>query len=349
MLKDVISIKGVGHSFEAVNDALAIITTGGSCVIYKCLDERNYTNINGIFSGLGVYSESEFYLSEGFTSKVVDINSLETISIPFKIEAILGDRIISSEKEERNRYLICCLRNGELKWKIPLKIGKHIFLDQDILFNSQYLDDGKINAYDLSDGSVIWNYDTTILGTWQDYDGREKQTQISKVLGVFDSKLYIYLNSGKILLLDIDSGKKIAVLKNNKHPKFDTFGNSIELDIRSNKLIQLANQDLIEIDLESLEVSQTVIEDMKSFGLGNFSKVVFDSGHIFFTDKNNMTLGALNRSTQKLDWIHKLSQKGVSESERPRYGKDLKLKDGRLYVLDNKNTLHIFEKEHHPA
>ncbi len=343
MLKDVISIEGVGHSFDAVNDAFAVITTEGNCTIYNSVDEKNCTNIDGVFTGLGVYSEREFYISEGFTSKIIDLNSLEITGASFKIDVIQGDRIISSEKEERKRYLISRLKNGSIEWKIPLKRGKHIYLDQKILVNSQYLDDGKINGYDLSDGSLIWVFDFVALGTWQDYDDREKQTQVNKILGIYDDKIYLYLNSGKILILDIKSGEKIAILKNDKHSKFDTFGNSIELDIKNRKLIQLANQDLIEVDLESLEVNQTAIEDMKSFGLENFSLIVFDSDFIFFTDKNHQTLGALNRVTYKIDWTHKLSQQGISESEQPRYGRDLKLKGDRLYVLDNKNTLHIFE------
>lgn len=345
MLKNVISISGVGHSFETVNNVLAVITTGGTCAIYKSFDERDHASIDGMYSGLGVYSESEFYLNEGLTSKVVEFNSMETKSKPFKVDAILGDRIISSEKEERNRYLISRLKSGEVEWRIQLKIGKHIFLDQDILINSQYLDDGRINAYKLLDGSEIWNFDTTTIGTWQDYDGSEKPTQVTKVLGIYEGIIYIYLNSGKILLLDSDSGEKITVLKNDKHPKFDTFGDSIELDIESGKLIQLARQDLIEVDLQTREVSMTRIEDMNSSNIENASRIAYDNTHIYFTDKNAQTLGALNRYTHKLDWIYKLPQERISKSEQPRFGKDIKLKDNIFYVLDNKNTLHIFDKE----
>ena len=350
MLKDRISIKGVGHSFEVIGDVLVVITTDGVCKIYKILNEKNQATIDGLFSRLGVYSDNEFYVvGEGFTSKVVELNSLETIDISYQVETTFGNRIIASEKEGRNRYLFCRLRNGNIEWKIPLKRGKHIFLNQDILVNSQYLDDSKINAYDLSDGSVIWNYDTTTLGSWQDYDGSEKPTQVTKLLGIYEGIIYTYLNSGKILLLDSDSGEKITVIKNDKHPKFDTFGDSIELDSESCMLIQLARQNLIEVDLQTRQVSMTRIEDMSSSNIENASRIAYDNTHIYFTDKNTQTLGALNRTTHKLDWTHKLSQDGVSESEQPRYGRELKLKGNRLYILDNKNTLHIFEKESYPA
>ncbi|MCO5278819.1 MAG: hypothetical protein M9911_12585 [Saprospiraceae bacterium] len=192
------------------------------------------------------------------------------------------------------------------------------------------------------DGLVIWNFDLNKLGSWIDYSGKEKNIEASRILGAHSNKLYIYLNNGKVLILDVEFGERINIFENSKHPKFDTFGNSIEIDIRSNKLIQLANQDLIEVDLESMEISMTEIKDMKSFGLENFSFVAFDSDYIFFTDKNHQTVGALNRATKKLDWTYKLSQEGISNSEQPRYGSELRLKGDRFYVLDNKNTLQIF-------
>jgi DNA-binding beta-propeller fold protein YncE len=150
---------------------------------------------------------------------------------------------------------------------------------------------------------------------------------------------------GKILVLDIATGEKIAVLKNDKHPKFDTFGDNIELDIKSGKLIQLARQDLIEVDLQTREVSMTQIEDMNTSNVENASRIAYDNTHIYFTDKENGTVSALNRSTHRLDWTHKLSGKGLSESIQPRYGRILKKKGNRLYVLDNRNTLHVFSKQ----
>ncbi|HMQ50245.1 MAG TPA: hypothetical protein PKA00_22685 [Saprospiraceae bacterium] len=345
MLKDIISIQEVGHSFESVDDILAVIRTDGSCAIYESFDGKHITYVDGIFSGLGVYSKNEFYLSEGFTSKIVELDSLETIDVPFKVEVILENRIISTEKEERNRYLISRLRGGRIEWKIPLKRGKHIFLGREILINSQYLDDGKINAYNLSKGDVIWNYDTTTLGTWRDYDRNERQTQAAKVLGIHEDKLLILLNSGKVLILNVESGEYITLLFNDKNRKFDGFGLSIELDTEQAKLIQLANQDWIEVNLNTMKVSQNTIEDMKSLKIRNASPIVYDNQYVYFTDYAHYILGAINRSTLKVDWTYTFTRDGKSENEQPRYGKHLKLKDKRLYVLDNLNTLNIFERQ----
>lgn len=281
------------------------------------------------------------------TGKQKELNFLQSSVL---LTSLLREsKVLARHKDQKRKKTIQLIDLSLLKtdWEIDVDLQRVWGFDIGVL--GQHRGKSEIVFADIRDGRIIWNYDLSKLGTWQDFDSSEKQTQVTKVLGIYEGKIYIYLNSGKILVMDIATGEKITVLKNDKHTKFDTFGSSIEMDINSNKLIQLANQDLIEVDLDSQEVSVNPIEDMKSSGLENFSLVAFDSDYIFFTDKNAQTIGAVNRSTHKLDWTHKLSQDSVNESDQPRYGRELKLKGDSLYVLDNKNTLHIFEKESYPA
>ncbi len=235
------------------------------------------------------------------------------------------------------------LDTNELVWELNLDF-RPICHCEKIIFGTIDRKRSTIITVSKNDGSIIWKYDLHGIGTWQDYDGQEKKTQILKALGVLNDKVYLYLNSSKILILDVETGEKISGLENDKDEMVVDFGFSIELDAENDKLIQLARQDLIEIDLETMKVSQTPVEDMKFLNIENSSRIAYDNNHIYFTDKHHCTLGAFNRSTLKIDWTHKLSQEGISESEQPRYGRELKLKDGRLYVLDNKNTLHIFKR-----
>ncbi len=208
------------------------------------------------------------------------------------------------------------------------------------------IDDSIVIGYDLKDGGEAWRYDVSELGLWYDYNGTEREVQISRILGVYEYGLFVYLNSGRILILDVRTGGKIKLLENDKDRVSNrrAFGFSIELDGDKGRLIQLANQDLIEVDLNSGRVSQIAIGDMISLNLENFSRIRYDKDHILFTDKHHHKLGALNRMTMKIEWTYEFSQEGISESEQPRYGRELRLKDRRLYVLDNKNTLHIFER-----
>lgn len=225
------------------------------------------------------------------------------------------------------------------------------FDDLPLYIDGEYLLSGIKNNISLIDdnGNIEWKFDTAEIGCWSDYDGSEKQTQVNKILGIYEDKIYILLNSGKILILDIKSGDKITILKNDKHPKFDTFGDSIELDPNNGKLIQLANQDLIEVDLHNTyTVTLTPLEDMESLNLENYSKFVFDDDFIYFTDYHHYKLGSLNRKTLKIDWIYDFPQ-DHDQSDNPRFGRELKLFNERLYVIDNKHTLHIFQKGSHPA
>ena len=236
------------------------------------------------------------------------------------------------------------LESQEYEWELDFDFRPFCY-GGGIVFGAIGRKRNTVVAVSSIEGLVIWNYNLSDLGLWIDYDGQEKKHQVLRSLCIYQSSLYLFLNSGKILILDITTGEQIAVLKNDKYLKFDTFGDSIELDIESGKLFQLARQSLIEVDLQTREVSMTRIEDMNSANIENSSRIAYNNTHIYFTDKKAQALGALNRSTLKLDWKHKLSQEGVSESEQPRYGRELKLNGDRLYVLDNKNTLHIFEKD----
>ncbi len=52
-------------------------------------------------------------------------------------------------------------------------------------------------------------------------------------------------------------------------------------------------------------------------------------------------LGCINLNTHELEWVEKLSQNSDKEIkyQKPEY------KDGKFYLLDNRNTLHIYEDE----
>ena len=264
-----------------------------------------------------------------------------------------GSKLLLKQYGESKSSLIQFdLEKQAYEWELDFNLRPFCYVG-GIVFGSIGRKRNSVVAVSSIDGLTIWKYGLNDLGLWIDYDGQENKHQILRSLCVYESTLYLLLNSGKLLLLDIATGEKIALLENDKNTDQGSFSgmfmNAIELDVESSKLIQLFNQRYTEVDLESNVVTQEHLDDLKEHGVENMSRFVFDSDHIFFMDKNNQTIGALNRSTHKIDWTYKLSQAGVDESEQPRYGRDLKLKEDRLYVLDNKNTLHIFEKETYPA
>lgn len=336
-----------GNDFIVTTFSNEIIKLGAVCWEHKFSGIKYPKMVYG--DNLFVQQREEGSLKEG--TGCIDLKTGKQKKLNFLQSSVLltclfqESKVLARHKDQDRKKTIQLIDIKSLKidWTIDTDLQRVWGFDKGIL--GQFRGKNEFVFLDIIDGTIAWHYNLSALDTWLDHDGRKKQTRVNKIIGVQDDTIYALLNSGKVLLLDIKSGEKITVLKNDRHPKFDTFGNSIELDFKSNKLIQLANQDFIEVDLESLEISLTPIEDMKSSGLENFSNVVFDSDHVYFTDKNSQTLGALNRYTHKLDWIYKLPQERLSKSEQPRYGRELKLKDNIFYVLDNKNTLHIFDKE----
>lgn len=352
-------IKGVVTFAVLENNKLIIRNIDGNLELHNVLLQESISVFGRDSESKTYYYKNSFLISkrkENQTPMSYDLVEYQMSTAKIRLLKVdvlplfkYGSKLLLKQYGESKSGLVQFdLETQEYEWELDFDFRPFCHVG-GIVFGSIGRKRNTVVAVSSIEGLVIWNYDLNDLGLWIDYDGQKKKHQVLRALCVYQSSLYLFLNSGKILVLDIATGEKIAVLKNDKHPKFDTFGDSIELDIKSGKLIQLARQDLIEVDLQTREVSMTRIEDMNPQNIENASRIAYDNTHIYFTDKNAQTLGAVNRATHKLDWTHKLSQEGVSESEQPRYGRDLKLKEDRLYVLDNKNTLHVFEKGDHPA
>lgn len=236
------------------------------------------------------------------------------------------------------------LESGEFIWQKKLNYLPH-FINQNLLLSAIK---NNVIRFNLS-GEELWTFDTNTLGTWIDYDKLEKQTEIRRVLGELDDKLYIYLNSGKILIINLNSGSILKILENHTYITNNSwsgnFDNNIEIDYSNKKLIQLFRTDYTEVDLSTLEIKKFGIESLKNQNLENINRIAFDDDYIFFSDRDECKVASFNRKTMQVDWVYAFSDNVSCEIGGNRYGKDLKLYGNRLYALDNKHTLHIFEKE----
>lgn len=233
------------------------------------------------------------------------------------------------------------LEKGNILWEKKIE-NLPFFITDKLLISAQNSRIKKVNI----NGIEEWTYNTTQLGTWTEYDGRTEQTEVRRILGVLDEKLYIYLNSGKVLVLDINTGEKKLLISNQCPNSINgSFGFTIELDKNNKQLIQLGGENLFVHDLKINKTSCTIINDMVKSKLNNYELIVFDDEYIYFSDRYECKLATLNRKTMRIDWIHSLSDTVGCEMGGSRHGRHLKLHNGRLYVVDNKHTLHIFERE----
>jgi len=248
--------------------------------------------------------------------------------------------VFSNKNIEREKYIHFIKDNNEI-WNQKLDI-------RDIFFGEYYVyvktKENIISALSYSNGSLYWVFNVHELGNWFDYDNSIKPIQATKILGNCNSNLYVYLDNGRILVLDLESGAKVDLLENNKNTDQGSFSgmfmNAIELDQVNGKLILLFNQRYTEVDLSTGGVTQIHLDEMKENGLENMNRFIFDDAYIFFSDQYHQKIASLNRDTLKIDWIHDLSD-GTGTH---RYARDLKLSGNRLFALDNKNTLHVFEQ-----
>jgi len=241
-----------------------------------------------------------------------------------------------------NTFLIE-LQSEELIWEKKL-LPLPIFIDSNKLIS---VFKNLVIVFD-NTGLELWSFDLKHLGLWFDYDKKEKSNQVSRVLGVYKNQIYLYLNSGKVLVLNQSTGEKVCLIENNVNADQGVFKgmfmNSIELDISKAKLIQIFNQRYTEVDLNNNIVSQHLIHEMYSLKLSNLSRCAFTEEHIFFTDKTHHKLASLNRSNLRIDWTFDLSESAKNKSnELGRFGRKLSFNHKRLFVTDNENALHIFE------
>lgn len=207
----------------------------------------------------------------------------------------------------------------------------------------------KICGVLISNGRQVWEYDLSNLGSWIDYDGQENNTKLLRSLGIYLGYVYLYLNNGRVLVLDIETGEKINLLDNSIDKEQISYGgaffDSIDLDEQSGKLIQLFSQKYTEVDLSTEEIQQLEIDDLRNQDLENKSLTVFDTDSIYFSDRNKGIVAEFRRSDNNLGWSFQLSE----NAEHFMYGRTLRLSEESLYVLDNFNTLHIFKKQNQLA
>ncbi len=340
-------IKNVGHSY---------IVNGNKVIFINLTGDLKYVNIQNI--------ESEFLIEEGivtflekfkngliytknknsFISIADKLQKFDSVAINVYDELVMFNAI-SQEKEK----FILLYKNEVLKWALNFKNGSKRLLTEKYFLTTSYLNNLELNAIDNENGDLIWSFDFLQFPTWLDYDGSEKPTELQKLLGVYEDGLYISLTSGKILVLDVITGKQVALLINDKNKDQGYFNGHfskvLELDEKSGMLIQLFNDRFTTINLKTYEVIERTVQEMSDQKLYNKDNFVFDDEYIYFTEKYNKKIGAFNRSTLKLDWLTSLHQENLMNIQDEPYGRQLKLHDNRLYVLDSHNTLHIFEKD----
>jgi hypothetical protein len=195
--------------------------------------------------------------------------------------------------------------------------------------------------------------------TGQDIWVKQLPEPFSQFLGLSIQTVWITLDSGRILGLNLRTGEEeYNLLKPNKYPHSwanqinkPTFylGQYTQLDQVQNKLFGLREWYYWEIDLANPTQSYFLYDLEEHFRAFQMEAnmpgytLPFEGDHVFFgsIDRKGPTIGTFDRQTHQIVWA---SGDATSDNYLPSV-RQMAYQHNKLYVLDGRATLHIFERE----
>lgn len=234
--------------------------------------------------------------------------------------------------------------DGKLLWESnDFTGGIYYFINNKVIRNSK---GNVISCNDVLDGTVLWTFSLSHFGPWTDRQGKQKNVFVNSLLGAYQSDFWIGLNNGKVLLLDLETGNQKAIIGdpyfNYSYLKevFPATG-AMRIDHRKNVVIGLFMSSYWEVDTKTLSVSHyDMKEHFNACQIYSFGDFDFDDQYIYFYDKDNCKIALFDRGERMVKWQYTLKQR----NEVKVFPMELQKHGDNLYVLDNMNTLHIFNK-----
>jgi hypothetical protein len=218
-----------------------------------------------------------------------------------------------------------------------------------------YNDDNRktIERFCTTKKAIVWNLSVSEIGKYfHTFDKVWKEGQVWHFVGVVDGILWIDVNYATLLGIDVEQGTIKHTLKQpfKMNQTLEEWKWSLGFypntlfDIKSNQLFGITGDRYYQIELDNHPniLQMWVLEDQfaqHSISVQNPDRVAFDDTHLFFIDAFNSKIGALNRKTLQLDWVHQVIHEPASSVLMK-----VDVTENHLFVLDNAGTLHIFEK-----
>jgi hypothetical protein len=269
-----------------------------------------------------------------------------------------------------NRLFITEVKNDQSKdtWEIDSNnktmslnnIGNYI--SAYLIYNDMYginilgINKSTVVCFNIWNQFLLWQADISEIGSYEK-KGQPFKGEIKKIMGVYRNTLLVILAGGKLLGLNIDSGKIEWLLEKGILPDGRSFttipqAEFLQFNDSQDKLLAFHYLHLVEIDLAShafvrfKNIEQSFFEQT-----GQKLKIISSTlkgSHFFFTAQKqghgfgSGIVGAFNIETEQIDWWHDMQ---FSHGTFFPAGEAPKLDENRLYVLDSEGTLHIFEGE----
>ncbi len=330
----------------------------------KCVDNKFLYNVNGSLicqdkelirrvegSSFWILSNGYIYYHTEEGERFCNHNGKDfKVDYPFFVNTVQNEQVFCKVNFHRE--------NRKWRWELGrfnFKKGELIDSYQIYNFSVESISSENIIGYYQKNEVLALHSSNLDKVTWMvNFDGFE----IEKVIGVWQSQLYIACTNHRLISIDIKTG---IILQEWQELKGFEAGQEYKdvlpepsdfvLDKESGKLIGVFSKFYLEINLESEEINyEDVREELQQYCINSFRRMgdnPFTKDHLFVTahaeleERPNMDLDcvlALNRNTKKVDWVHVFKDTGLGTNVP-------QITDTHLYQLDTEGSLHIFEKE----
>lgn len=218
------------------------------------------------------------------------------------------------------------VENFKTLWKIQSALPRFILLAQNKVIIDNLSNPSSWNiveCYSILSGTLLWQFDTTTIAP---------KLQVSKLIGVFEDVLVVALENNNLIGLDVSNGKLIWHIEkaNNSSYVFNEKEKCLE---------GIISRLYFRLNYKNGEYKRIEFSKEDPILVSQRDEFVLIGNHIITTDWRKGVIGAFNTQTHQFDWIHE--EPGVSFPG----GSPIKYFEPYLFLQDNKNTLHIFEKE----
>lgn len=206
-----------------------------------------------------------------------------------------------------------------------------------------------------NEGVEIWSREK-LQGGYKQTPKQDQSLMIGGLVCVYEGILWMFLNSGRLVGVDIDNGATLAEIgltesnlaKESSAGNIDPsggVGQHLKFDATTSQMLKLDKRSLfwVDLDVQPYRLNQSHIgEQLDRFGLtlrASSDFQVVESDVIYFAGARSSKIAVFDRATKGVIWCLDLST--VCDCAEI---SSIRVVNGLWYVHDRENNLHILER-----
>ncbi|RJG36824.1 hypothetical protein [Motilimonas pumila] len=260
----------------------------------------------------------------------------------YDMQTLIGSSVLMWEVKEgqSKRYLYDVTNQG--RKTLPFDSRYHGFNGQQHLllaygdFELEAEVRNDVRAYN-SEGEALWVY--PLRGCTSNGFQNDVPLRLKAVLGIYDGKLWLKLNSYDIVALDLATGEELTRLQFER--RVTEF---LQLDAQQGCLFGTSYQQYFHVDLTApeLQVQKGDIRGLAEAGIDYVfteSYFCFNDAFLFVAEPDDGAVIVIDR--QKCEVVHVSRPEIISN--RFQKVNEISCLGDKLYLLDSGDTLHIYQ------